>query len=140
MGLPIWDPFNNGWISKPKNNLSNFHSKRNKTNNILYKHCPAPGQNYICAENKTANNGPMMVPHGLKFQYRTHIGPIWALCPDSAHMGPIWPCLLGRSYSLSVRSFRPGSFRPDFRGRSFRPNFGGLFRSTLFFYNSCWPD
>ena len=38
-----------------------------------------------------------------------------------------------RSYSLSVRSFRPGSFRPDFRGGSFRPNFGGSFRSTLFY-------
>ena len=29
------------------------------------------------------------------------------------------------SYSLSVRSFRPGSFRPDFRGGLFRPDFGG---------------
>ena len=37
------------------------------------------------------------------------------------------------SYSLSVRSFRPGSFWPDFRGRSFRPNFGGPFQSTLFY-------
>ena len=47
------------------------------------------GQNYICVEYKMTNNGPMMVPHGLKFQYRTHIGPIWAVCPESAHMGPI---------------------------------------------------
>ena len=38
-----------------------------------------------------------------------------------------------RSYSLSVRSFRPGSFRPDFKGGSFRPNFGGSFRPTLFY-------
>ena len=38
-----------------------------------------------------------------------------------------------RSYSLSVRSFRPGSFRPDFWDESFRPNFGGSFRPTLFF-------
>ena len=38
-----------------------------------------------------------------------------------------------RSYSLSVRSFQPGSFRPDFRGGSFRPNFGGSFRPTLFY-------
>ena len=38
-----------------------------------------------------------------------------------------------RSYSLSVRSFWPGSFRPDFRGGSFRPNFGGSFRPTLFY-------
>ena len=38
-----------------------------------------------------------------------------------------------RSYSLSVRSFRPWSFRPDFRGGSFRPNFGGSFRPTLFY-------
>ena len=38
-----------------------------------------------------------------------------------------------RSYSLSVRSFRPGSFRPDFRGGSFRSSFGGLFRPTLFY-------
>ena len=37
-----------------------------------------------------------------------------------------------RSYFLSVRSFRPGSFQPDFRGGSFRPNFGGSFRPTLF--------
>ena len=34
-----------------------------------------------------------------------------------------------RSYSLSVRSFRPGSFQPG----SFRPNFGGSFRPTLFY-------
>ena len=38
-----------------------------------------------------------------------------------------------RSYSLSVRSFRPGSLRPDFRSGSFRPNFGGSFRPTLFY-------
>ena len=38
MGLPIWDPFNNERISQPVNNLSNFHSKRNKANSILYKH------------------------------------------------------------------------------------------------------
>ena len=38
-----------------------------------------------------------------------------------------------QSYSLSVRSFRPESFRPDFRGGSFRPNFGGSFRPTLFY-------
>ena len=55
----------------------------------------------MCVENKMANNGPMWVLHGLKFQCRTHIGPIWALCPDSAHMGPILPSLLGRHrYSL----------------------------------------
>ena len=38
-----------------------------------------------------------------------------------------------RSYSLSVRSFRPGSFRSDLRGGSFRPFFGGSFRPTLFY-------
>ena len=38
-----------------------------------------------------------------------------------------------RSYSLSVRSFRPGSFRSDFRGGSFRHNFGGSIRPTLFY-------
>ena len=38
-----------------------------------------------------------------------------------------------RSYSLSVRSFRPGSFRSDFKGGSFRPNLGGSFRPTLFY-------
>ena len=37
------------------------------------------------------------------------------------------------SYSLSVRSFRPGSFRFDFRGGSFRPGFGGSFWPTLFY-------
>ena len=40
---------------------------------------------------------------------------------------------LFRSYSLSVRSFRPGSFQPDLRDRSFRPNFGGSFWPTLFY-------
>ena len=39
--------------------------------------------------------GPMWVPHGLKFLYGTHMGPIWASCLDSAHMGPICPCVLG---------------------------------------------
>ena len=38
-----------------------------------------------------------------------------------------------RSYFLSIRSFRPGSFRSDFRGVSFRPSFGGSFRPTLFY-------
>ena len=38
-----------------------------------------------------------------------------------------------RSYSLLVRSFRPGLFRSDFRGGSFRPNFGGSFRPTLIY-------
>ena len=41
--------------------------------------------------------GPMWVPHGLKFLYGTHMGPIWASCPDSDHMGPISPCVLGLS-------------------------------------------
>ena len=39
--------------------------------------------------------GPMWVPHGLKFLYGTHMGPIWASCPDSAHMGLICQCVLG---------------------------------------------
>ena len=39
--------------------------------------------------------GPMWVLHGLKFLYGTHMGPIWASCPDFAHMGPICPCVLG---------------------------------------------
>ena len=33
-----------------------------------------------------------------------------------------------RSYSRSVRSFRPGSFRPDFWGESFPPSWAGSFR------------
>lgn len=61
-----------------------------KQNSILNKHCPVkPRQYYICVGNKMTNNGPMWVPHGLNFQFRTLIGPIWALCPDSAHMGVI---------------------------------------------------
>ena len=36
-----------------------------------------------------------------------------------------------RSYSHSVRSFRPGSFRPDFLGESFRPSWGGSFRPNF---------
>ena len=44
-----------------------------------------------------------------------------------------------RSYSRSVRSFRPGSFRADFQGESFRPNWGGSFRPS-FKGGSFWPD
>ena len=33
----------------------------------------------------------------IQFLYGTHMGPIWASCPDSAHMGPICPCVLGRA-------------------------------------------
>ena len=40
---------------------------------------------------------------------------------------------------LFVRSFLPGSFRPDFRGKSFRHNWGGLFRPN-FKGGSFWPD
>ena len=86
MGLPIWDPFNNERISKPINNISNFYSKRNKTNSIPYKHCPSPGQNYICVENKMTNNGPMMVTHGLS----SSIGPISVLFGHCAQILPIW--------------------------------------------------
>ena len=53
-----------------------------------------------------------------------------------------------RSYSLSVRSFRPGSFRSDFWGESFRPSWGGSFRPYFivgsfrpdFWGDSFWPD
>ena len=44
-----------------------------------------------------------------------------------------------RSYSRSVRSFRPGSFRPDFWGESFRPSWGGSFR-PYFIGGSFRPD
>ena len=44
-----------------------------------------------------------------------------------------------RSYSRSVRSFRPGSFRPDFWGESFRPSWGGSFR-PYFIGRSFRPD
>ena len=43
------------------------------------------------------------------------------------------------SYSRSVRSFRPGSFRPDFWGESFRPSWGGSFR-PYFIGGSFRPD
>ena len=43
-----------------------------------------------------------------------------------------------RSYSRSVRSFRPGSFRPDFLGESFRPSWGGSFWPN-FIGGSFWP-
>ena len=36
-----------------------------------------------------------------------------------------------RSYSRSVRSFRPVSFRPDFRDKSFRLSWGGSFRPNF---------
>ena len=40
----------------------------------------------MCVENKTTNNGPMWVPHGLKLQYRTHIAPFG----HYAQILPIW--------------------------------------------------
>ena len=36
-----------------------------------------------------------------------------------------------RSYSRSVRSFRPGSFRPDLWDESFQPSWDRSFRSYL---------
>ena len=44
-----------------------------------------------------------------------------------------------RSFSRSVRSFRPGSFRPDFWDESFRPSWGGSFR-PYFIGGSFRPD
>ena len=38
-----------------------------------------------------------------------------------------------------VRSFRPGSFQPDFWGESFRPSWGGSFR-PFFIGGSFRPD
>ena len=48
--------------------------------------------------------GPVWVPHGLKFLYGTHMGPIWASCPDSAQMGPICPCVLGKPLGNFVKN------------------------------------
>ena len=44
-----------------------------------------------------------------------------------------------RSYSRSVRSFRPGSFRSHFWDESFRPSWGGSFR-PYFWGESFLPD
>ena len=44
-----------------------------------------------------------------------------------------------RSYSLSVRSIRPGSFRPDLRGGSFRPTFC-LYSFQVIKSCYCYPD
>ena len=51
--------------------------------------------------------GPMWVPHGLTFLYGTHMGPIWASCPDSAHMGPICLCVLGSPFLISIDPANP---------------------------------
>ena len=40
----------------------------------------------MCVENKITNNGPIWVLHGLKFQYRIHIGPLWTQHANE----PIW--------------------------------------------------
>ena len=63
--------------------------------NTLYKHFLSPEQYFTYVKIVMTYKGPMWVPCGLKFLYGTHMGPIWALCPDSAHMGPICPCVLG---------------------------------------------
>ena len=44
-----------------------------------------------------------------------------------------------RSFSRSVTSFRPGSFRSDYWGESFRPSWGGSFRPN-FIGGSFRPD
>ena len=78
------------------------------------------------------------------FQLRAHWVRIsWSIGSEKSfgHVPPVGfepstPCMQGesgsfRSYSRSVRSFRPGSFRPDFWGESFRPNWGGSFRPNF---------
>ena len=63
--------------------------------NLVYKHFLSPEHFFKYVKIMMTYKGPMWVPHGLKFLYGTHMGPIWASCPDSAHMGPICPCVLG---------------------------------------------
>ena len=53
-------------------------------------------------------------------QYWRYGQSLWVTPIPFLDPGLFWSC------SLSVRSFRPGLFRPDFRGGSFRPNFGGF--------------
>ena len=48
----------------------------------------------MCVKNKMTSNGPNRVRHELKFKYRAHIGPIWALFPNSAHMRPTLSTML----------------------------------------------
>ena len=82
------------------NNPLNFFVKRNsfreKNKYLVYKHFLSPEHFFKYVKIMMAYKGPMWVPHGLKFLYGTHMGPILASCPDSAHMGPICPCVLGR--------------------------------------------
>ena len=63
--------------------------------------------------------GPIWVPYGLKFLYVTHMGPIWASCPDSAHMGPIFPCetfqlLNGKGINAEFPSNKPNRIKKLF--------------------------
>ena len=60
-----------------------------KNKYLGYKHVLSPEQFFKYVKIMMTYKGPMWVPHGLKFLYGTHKGPIWASCPDSAHMGPI---------------------------------------------------
>ena len=59
----------------------------------------------------------------------------------TCHFGPIPVRTLSFwSYSLSVRSFWPGSFWPDFRGGSFWPNVGRSFRPTYILLSLFYMD
>ena len=106
----------------------------------------------VKSQNFCLSYGPQeKVPYSFKVRSYLHFPNIWALFLTdyaliSEHFIALFQCIIKlsletsfdgnrlfqsysrldlgsfRSYSLSVRSFRPGSFRPNFRGGSFRPN------------------
>ena len=111
---PIRDPYDNVVQYLSINNPLNFFVKRDsfreKNKYLVYKHFLSPEQFFKYVKIMMTYKGPMWVPHGLKFLYGTHMGPIWALCPDSAHMGPFCPCVLG-SWLMCVSVLTPPSVR-----------------------------
>ena len=77
-----------------------------KNKYLVYKHFLSPEQIFIkYVKIMMTYKGPMWVPDGLKFLYGTHMGPIWASYPDSAHMGPICLCVLGNHHVQANPNF-----------------------------------
>ena len=68
---------------------------------------------------------PISGMHAKIFNYLMSEAFAWVL--------KIWSRLFRRGPVEYNYPFRPGSFRPDFRGGSFQSTFGGPFRPTLFY-------
>ena len=67
----------------------------------------------MCVKNKMTNNGPMWAPHGLKFQYRTHIGPFLGIMPGFCPHGTHLSMLAGEVQFVSLEKSNYGPPKYD---------------------------